>query len=42
MPKIVFAGTAIATARIVSQNACCAGGAVTASNAGPIPFSKVR
>ena len=42
MPKIVFSGTAIATIVIVSQNACCAAGVVTASHAGARPCSNVR
>jgi hypothetical protein len=41
-PKIVFAGTAMATITSVSQNACCASGVVTASQAGASPCSKVR
>ena len=41
-PKIVLSGTATATITIVSQKACCASGVVTASQAGPIPFSNVR
>ena len=36
-PKIVFAGTAMATITSVSQNACCASGVVTASQAGAEP-----
>jgi len=42
MPKTVLSGTAIATIVSVSQKACCAGGVVTASQAGPIPCSNVR
>src|SRR6266516_6851717 len=42
MPKIVFAGTAIAAMISVSFRACSASGVVTASHAGPKPCSNVR
>ena len=41
-PKTVLIGTATPTITIVSQKACCASGVVTASQAGPMPCSKVR
>ena len=41
-PKTVLIGTAATTIIIVSQNACCASGVVTASHAAPNPCSKVR
>src|SRR5215207_4345814 len=41
-PKTVFAGTAIAAISSVRRRACFAAGVVTASQAGPIPCSKVR
>ena len=41
-PKTVLIGTATPTITIVSQKACWASGVVTASHAGPRPFSKVR
>ena len=40
-PKTVFSGTAIATQRIVSQNACSPSGLVIESSGSLIPFSKV-
>jgi hypothetical protein len=41
-PKIVLSGTAMTTITNVSQNACCASGVVTESQAAPIPRSNVR
>jgi hypothetical protein len=42
MPKMVFAGTAIAAMMSVTSSACFAAGVVTASQAAPKPFSNAR